>query len=153
MMLPPSLSPFSTLIINIPRLPLQSIEYSTTSYSGIIDLFHDLTSCTLTSQKRLSCKHILEVEGPPIAFCPRRLSSEKARALDSILDDLLERDIIRPSSSSWASPIRLVKKENGSSRLVHDYRLSHTRTKKQSYPLPRISELTQQIRGAIVFSL
>ena len=57
--------------------PLQSIEYSITSYSGIIGLFPDLTSFTLTSQKRHSCEHILEVEGPPVAFRPRCLSSEK----------------------------------------------------------------------------
>ena len=131
--------------------PLQSIEYSTISFSGIIDLFPDLTS-TLTSQKRHSCHHILEVEGPPVAFHPHRLSSERARALDTILDDLLERGIIRPSSSSWASPVHLVKKKNGSFWLVHDYRLLNTRTKKQNYPLPWISDLTHQIRGATVFS-
>ena len=84
---------------------MQSFEYSTTSYSDIIGLFPDLTSSTLTSQKRHSCEHILEVEGPPVAFRLRRLSSEKARVLDTILDDLLVRGIIRPSLSTWASPV------------------------------------------------
>ena len=89
--------------------PLQSIEHSTISYSSIIGLFPGLTSSTLTSQKRHSCGHILE--GPPVAFRPRRLSSEKARAFDTILDDWLERGIIRPSSSLWVSPVHPVKKE------------------------------------------
>ena len=35
---------------------------------------------------------------------------------------------------------------------MHDYRVIDSRTKKQSYSLPRISDLTQQIRGATIFS-
>ena len=65
---------------------------------------------------------------------------------------LLERGIIRPSSSSWASSVHLVTKKNDSFGLVHDYRLLNNSTKKQNYLLPWINDLTQQIRGATVFS-
>ena len=91
--------------------PLQNIDYTSCSYKDIFNPFPDLTSLnTPIINKKHPCEHILEAEGPPVAFRPRRLSLEKANALDVILDDLLERKIIRPSCSFWASSVHLVKK-------------------------------------------
>ena len=129
--------------------PLQNIDYTSCSYKDIFNLFPDLT---FLNTFIINKKHPCEAEGPPVAFRPRRLSLEKANALDVILDDLLERKIIRPSCSPWASPVHLVKKKDGAFHLVHDYRVLNSRTKKQNYPLPRISDLTQQIRGVTIFS-
>ena len=64
---------------------------------------------------------------------------------------MLKKNIISPTSSPWASPVHLVKKKNGSFRLVHDYRLINKHCKKQNYPLPRITNFTQQIHGATIF--
>jgi len=38
------------------------------------------------------------------------------------LEDLLEKQFIRPSLSPWGAPVLLVKKKDGSSRLCIDYR-------------------------------
>ena len=38
------------------------------------------------------------------------------------LEDLLEKQFIRPSVSPWGAPVLLVKKKDGSSRLCIDYR-------------------------------
>ena len=65
---------------------------------------------------------------------------------------MLEKNIISPTSSPWDSPVHLVKKNNGFFRLVHDYRLINKRCKKQNYPLPRLTDFTQQIHGATIFS-
>ena len=131
---------------------LKSLDYNTLSYKDILNLFHLNDVSASSSSKRHPHEHILEVDGPPVAFRPRRLSLEKATVLDAMLDDILAKNIIRPTCSPWASPVHLVKKKNGSFHLVHDYRHINTHTKKQNYPLPRISDLTQKIRGVIIFS-
>ena len=46
----------------------------------------------------------------------------------------------------------MVKKKDGSSRLCVDYRQLNKLTIKNKYPLPRIDDLLDQLRGAVVFS-
>jgi hypothetical protein len=57
------------------------------------------------------------------------------------LDDLLSKGLIRPSSSSWRSPVLFVGKSDGSSRLCTDYRKLNDFTIKNKYPLPKIDDL------------
>lgn len=58
----------------------------------------------------------------PVSARLRRLSIADKEALRKILDDLLEREIIRPSNSPYASPIVLVRKKSGDLRLCIDFR-------------------------------
>lgn len=55
-------------------------------------------------------------------FKPRRLSYYEKDKLQKILDDLLARNIIKPSSFEYSSPIVLIKEKNGELRLCVDYR-------------------------------
>ena len=133
--------------------PLQIIDYSSYSYSDIIQLFPNLTAQTVDStKKKHPFEHTMTVTGSPVSFRPRRFNATKMDALNLLLDDLLQKKIIRPSISPWASPVHLVKKKNGSYRLVHDYRIVNSRCQKQNYPLPRLTDFTQYIDGANVFS-
>jgi len=54
--------------------------------------------------------------------------------------------------SPWGAPILLVKKKYGSFRLCVDYRQLNKFTIENKYPLPRIYDLMDQLRGASVFS-
>ncbi|KAA3477286.1 DNA/RNA polymerases superfamily protein [Gossypium australe] len=54
--------------------------------------------------------------------------------------------------SPWGAPVLFVKKKYGSLRLCIDYRQLNTVTIKNKYLLPRIDDLFDQLRGAIVFS-
>ena len=63
-------------------------------------------------------KIILQHE-QPISFRPRRLSFADKEKLQVILDNLLERKIIRASESPYASPIVLVIKKNGGDTTLH----------------------------------
>ena len=68
------------------------------------------------------------------------------------LDDMIEKDFIHPSASPWGAPVLFVKKKDGSMRLCIDCRELNRVTVKNKYPLPRIDDLFDQLRGASVFS-
>ncbi|KAL0407296.1 UNVERIFIED_CONTAM: RNA-directed DNA polymerase [Sesamum latifolium] len=56
------------------------------------------------------------------------------------------------SVSPWGAPVLFVKKTDGSLRLCIDYREFNKLTVKNKYPLPRIDDLFDQLKGAQVFS-
>ncbi|TYK05232.1 pol protein [Cucumis melo var. makuwa] len=68
------------------------------------------------------------------------------------LQELLDKGFIRPSVSPWGAPVLFVKKKDGLMRLCIDYRELNKVTVKNRYPLPRIDDLFDQLRGATVFS-
>jgi len=52
------------------------------------------------------------------------------------LDELLQKEFIRPSVSSWGAPVLFVKKKDGTIRLCIDYRKLNKITIKNKYFLP-----------------
>nr|KYP38133.1 Transposon Ty3-I Gag-Pol polyprotein [Cajanus cajan] len=80
------------------------------------------------------------------------MSPSELTELKKQLEELLEKQFIRPSVSPWGAPVLLVKKKDGSFRLCVDYRQLNKFTIKNKYPFPRIDDLLDQLRGATVFS-
>jgi hypothetical protein len=81
-----------------------------------------------------------------------RMSELERQALGEQLQDLLARGLIQPSKSPFTSPIIFVRKKDGSLRMCVDYRAINEITVKDRYPLPRIDELLDRLRGAKIFS-
>jgi hypothetical protein len=71
--------------------------------------------------------------------------------LDRFLTENLETGRIQQSKSPMASPVFFIKKKDGSLRLIQDYRMLNDMMVKNKYPLPLISELVNQLRGAKYF--
>jgi hypothetical protein len=88
----------------------------------------------------------------PIFKRPYRMSVEELKELKKQLMELQEAGYIRPSSSPWGAPVLFVQKKDGSQRMCVDYRSLNDVTVKNKYPLPRIEDLFDQMRGARVFS-
>ena len=65
---------------------------------------------------------------------------------------MLQAGAIRPSSSPWCNTVVLVWKKDGGLRFCIDFRKLNTRTKKDSYPLPRIQETLESLEGSHIFS-
>lgn len=83
-----------------------------------------------------------------------RLKEHSAEDLVDIreqLDSLLTNGIIEPSNSPFSSNARLVPKKNGQKRLVVNFIALNAITKKDNYPIPRINDLFNSLRGAKYF--
>lgn len=83
---------------------------------------------------------------------PYRLSDVEKQIVREKISELLDAGVIRESSSPFASPILLVKKSDGSDRMVVDYRELNSNTRSDNYPLPRISDQIDRLHGAYFFS-
>ena len=92
------------------------------------------------------------VSNARVKLGPRRLALGKRQALKHELKRLLKLGVIEPSKSSWASPVVLVTKKDGSMRLCIDYCKVNEITLKDSYPLPSIDDSINALGGSKWFS-
>jgi hypothetical protein len=76
----------------------------------------------------------------------------KKQEVKELLNDMLEREVIRPSNSPWSSPLVLVKKKDNTKRLCVDFRKVNEITKKDAYTIPGIDDTLDTLHGARYFS-
>jgi hypothetical protein len=88
----------------------------------------------------------------PIYKTPYRMATSELAELKEHINELLEKGFISPNSSPWGAPVIFVPKNDGTQRLCMDYHALNEVTVKNKYPLPRIDDLFDQLRGACVFS-
>jgi len=88
----------------------------------------------------------------PVSMAPYCMAPAELVKLKKQIEELMEKQFIRPHTSPWGAPVLLVKKKDGSSRLCVDYRQLNKTTIKNKYLLPRINDLMDQLHGSSVFS-
>ncbi|KAG8480886.1 hypothetical protein CXB51_025570 [Gossypium anomalum] len=88
----------------------------------------------------------------PILIAPYRMALTELKELKSQLQELTGQGFARPSFSPWGAPVLFVKKKDGTMRMCIDYRQLNKVTIKNKYPLPRIDDLFDQLKGSTVFS-
>ena len=88
----------------------------------------------------------------PISMTPHRMAPIELQELRVQLKELLDKGFIRPSTSPWSAPVLFVKKKDKTLGLCIDYRQLNRITIKNRYPLPRIDDLFEQLRGTRVYS-
>ena len=88
----------------------------------------------------------------PIFMTPHRMAPVELQELKVHIQELLGKGFIRPSTSPWGAPVLFVKKKDKTLRLCIDYGQLNRVTIKNRYPLPRIDDLFDQLKGAQVYS-
>ena len=66
---------------------------------------------------------------------------------------MLDRGIIEPCQSSWASPVVLVTRKESCACFCVDYHKVNDITWKDAYPLPQIDDNLDALRGSQYFSI
>ena len=116
------------------------------------DVFPDELPKELPPARSSYFKIQLKEGSKPVTRAPYRMTSVELVELKKQLDDLIAHGFIVPSKSPYGAPVLFVRKKDGSTRMCMDYRALNDQTIKNSYPLPRIDDLLDQLSGATVFS-
>ncbi|GJP84359.1 hypothetical protein CLOP_g14420 [Closterium sp. NIES-67] len=122
----------------------------------ILKEFQDILLDDLPDELPLYRMHqheIVEEPGSKPTFrAPYRLSPTELADMKKQIEYLLAKGLIRPSTSPYSAPVLFMQKPNGSLCMCIDYRALNKQTIQNKYPIPRIDDLLDQLRGAMVFS-
>ena len=114
-------------------------------FTSYADVFSSKET-TMIQHQILTCDDI------PVTQRHRRIHRNQIAEVKQHLQDLLDKGVIRPSQSNYASLIVLVRKKNGALRMCVDYRQLNAKVKRDAYPLPRIDESLDILGGTKYFS-
>ncbi|KAI2662619.1 Retrovirus-related Pol polyprotein [Labeo rohita] len=139
---------------------IKSVDLPTLSeleQSKVISLLTRYQSVFAIHEGDLGCTTLISHGIPltdevPIQQRYSRIPPAEYDAVKAHIHQLLESQVIRESCSPYASPIVLVKKKDGSLHLCVDYRQLNRKTRKYTFPLPRIEESLDALSGALWFS-
>ena len=88
----------------------------------------------------------------PVSMAPYRMAPAELTELKKQIEDLPEKKFIRLSASPWGAQVLFLKKKDGSSKLCVDYCQLNKLTIKNKYPLSRIDDLVDQLRGVTILT-
>ncbi len=83
---------------------------------------------------------------------PRRIPVHHRKEVDELIDSLLAQDVVRLSTSAWASAVTSVKKKDNSLWCCIDCRPINGLTKKDPFPIPRMDEMLAALAGKRFFA-
>lgn len=122
-------------------------------FAQFLNDFQDVFSEEITAGNCNMVEHVINVENAlPIKQAPRRIPLQMREEVKKILDEMKRQGVIEESQSPWVSPAVMVKKKDGTIRFCVDYRKLNAVTVKDSYPIPRIDDMLDQLQGNSWFS-
>ena len=92
----------------------------------------------------------LQIHHPrvPAHRMPLAVHQEVARQLKN----MQRAGVIQPLTSPWSSPVVMVRKKDGTQRFCVDYRALNAVTRADTFPLPRIGNLLDQLGNSRFFT-
>ena len=88
----------------------------------------------------------------PIACQYRRIPFGLEEKVDQLIQDLVDKNIIRQSESPWNAPLVVIPKKNGDLRLTVDFRRLNSVTKRPIFPIPDANQLFDTLNGSALFT-
>lgn len=134
-------------------LEKEHIQKLITKHAKLFHLPHEyLTMTNAVTHK------IQTTDDIPVHVKQYRYPQVHKEEIDKQIDDLLKKNIIKPSSSPYNSPLWIVAKKADSKgqkrwRMVIDYRKLNEKSLADAYPLPNIVEVLDQLGSAKYFSV
>ncbi len=143
--------------LGLADLDVESCNVSADCKAKLVQLISQYHS--IFSRHKLDCgkaagfvHRIRLSDDKPFRLPYRRLAPNQYERLRQALDEMEEREIIRKSSSEFASPLVLVWKKSGDLRICTDFRWINARTIKDAHPLPHQADALAAMGGNAYFS-
>ncbi|KAG6458452.1 hypothetical protein O3G_MSEX010867 [Manduca sexta] len=130
--------------------PIQLSHIPSDIQGAVCDLVEQYTPVQ-TKETPLEMVIVLK-DNIPVSQHPRRLSAQEQLVVDKQVEEWLQEGIVRPSFSEYASPLVLIKKKNGHTRVCVDYRKINEKMVKDHFPLPVIDDHLDKLSEAVVYS-
>ena len=147
---------------NVPLHLMELFEHAAKGRSdnekkAIATLLNKFTNAFSKDENDLGCTGLVEFsidtgDTGPIKQLPRRVPMAFAEEEKKLISNMERQGIIQKSNSPWSSPLVLVVKKNGKIRPCVDYRRLNVVTVKDAFPLPRIQDCLDTVRGSTLFS-
>jgi len=137
-----------------PDPPQDSPEITLPQINDLISQFSTIFQIPTHLQPTRATDHQIPLQNNanPINVRPYRYPQFQKQKIETQIRDMLSQGIIRPSSSSFSSPVLLVRKKDGTWRFCVDYRALNAITLKDRFPIPEIDELLDELYGTQYFS-
>lgn len=119
-------------------------------FQGVIQQYSDCFRSELPElpPQRIFQHAIDTGDSKPVNHNAYPLSYSQLEEQTSQIQELLDKGLIRTSSSPWGFPVLFVKKPEGKWRMCIDYRGLNALTERNTYPLPRIQDCLDRIGSA-----
>ena len=115
-------------------------------------MFPEELPTDLAPKREIDHEIILEPGTKPISRTPYRMSPLEREELEKKLEEFIEKELIRPSTSPFCAPIVFAVKKDGKLRFCIDFRTLNKETIMNKYSISRIDDLFDQLQGAKIFS-
>jgi hypothetical protein len=122
--------------------------------SALLHKFAVVFSAPVALPPVRSCDHSIPLVAgaQPVNIRPYRYPPSLKDEIEKQVSDMMQQGLIRPSSSSFSSPVLLVRKKDGTYRFCVDYRYLNALTVKSKFPIPVFDQLIDELAGASWFS-
>jgi hypothetical protein len=141
-------STINELISHLPPTQQEQVQPVLLKHQQVFDISKPSIMITNNLYHRIP----IQPHHHPIQSYPYRKSAKETQVINEQVQEMLENHIVRPSSSSWSSPVVIIKKKDGSPRFCVDYRRLNLITERDVYPLPRIDDIIDKLAGSKYFT-
>jgi hypothetical protein len=125
-----------------------------TPLESILEQFKDVFEEPQSLPPHRSYDHHIPLipDAVPVNARPYKYSPQHKDEIEKQVKELLAKGLITTSTSPFASPVLLVLKKDGSWRFCVDYRRLNALTIKNSFPMPLIEEILDELAGTKYFT-